>query len=320
MKKTILLFLPFWIMCFGLYAQNSDTWELIFQDDFNGTAVNQSQWGMYYSAGHAGNGLRRPEAYTVSDGILTVTAQMIDGQLVSGGMAHQLNVTYGKFEVRVRADDDSSKATSAVLLTWPQSERWPIDGENDFYETTTNRRESFHTYIHYGADNNQYHKDHKFNVKEWRVVTMEWEAEWIKIYVDGELQWTLTDKNAIPDVPHHLCIQLDAFKKTMTGSTRMQVDWVKIYRRSVSSGYNQISANEASVASVSRSANGHASVQVSDKVKGYLKLEVYDISGRLLHTPYEGTAIPDSFTLPFLGSGIHVLKAYTHNGVYSQKF
>ena len=60
-------------------------WELVFQDDFNGTEVNQNDWYIYHSPGHAGNGLRRASAFSVSGGILTVTAQMIEGQLVSGG-------------------------------------------------------------------------------------------------------------------------------------------------------------------------------------------------------------------------------------------
>ncbi|MGJ1525547.1 glycoside hydrolase family 16 protein [Sphingobacterium spiritivorum] len=209
-------------------------WELKFEENFDGDAVNLADWYIYNSAGHNGNGLRRPSAFAVADGILTVTAQMVDNILISGGMAHKINYKYGKFEARVRADDDPSIATSAVLLTWPQSERWPIDGENDFYETTTNRRQSFHSYIHYGstyATKKQYHKEHKFDAKEWQVVAMEWEAEHIKIYVNGELQWTLSDKKAIPHVPHHLCIQLDAFKRQMGSPVRMQVDWVKVYQR-----------------------------------------------------------------------------------------
>lgn len=210
-------------------------WELAFQDDFNGTEVNESEWAMYNAPGNEGNGLRRPEAFSVADGILTVTAQMIDGQLVSGGMAHKLNLTYGKYEVRVRADEDKSTpiATSAVVLTWPQSENWPIDGENNIFETTTNDRRSFYTFIHYGTDNRTFYKEHEFDVREWLEVAMEWDPDWIKIYVNGDLQWTLTNKVAIPDVPHHLCIQLDAFEKTMTGVTRMQVDWVKISKRVV---------------------------------------------------------------------------------------
>lgn len=214
------------------WPDSRTTWELDFEENFQGSEVSPNNWYIYNSPGHTGNGLRRPEAFTVADGLLTLTAQMRDGQLVSGGMAHTKNYRYGKFEARVRADDDPDKATSAVLLTWPQSERWPIDGENDFYETTTNRRQSFHTFIHYGQDNRQYHKEHLFDAKKWHVIAMEWAPRSIKVYVDGELQWTLTDEAAIPDVPHHLCIQLDAFTKTMSGSTRMQVDWVKIYKYS----------------------------------------------------------------------------------------
>ena len=77
----------------------------------------------------------------------------------------------------------------------------------------------------------QHHKEHKFDVREWHVVAMEWEEEHIKVYVNEKLQWTLTDKNAIPQAPHRLCIQLDAFKKQMVDPVRMQVDWVKIYQR-----------------------------------------------------------------------------------------
>ena len=63
-------------------------------------------------------------------------------------------------------------------------------------------------------------------------MAMEWEPTAIRIYRDGILAWTVTDVNAIPDVPHHLALQLDAFKQLMTGTVRLQVDWIKIYKRS----------------------------------------------------------------------------------------
>jgi beta-glucanase (GH16 family) len=207
-------------------------WVLDFQDDFNGTEVNQSVWAMYNSPGHAGNGLRRPEAFTVEDGNLVVTAMMKDGVIVSGGMAHKQNYRYGKFEFRVRAEPDPSEAMSAVVLTWPQSENWPIDGENDIYETLNvpGDRKRFHTFIHYGVDNRTAHFVHEADASQWHTLAMEWTAEKLKIYRDNALVWTLTDQNAIPDVPHHLCIQLDAFKTSMTDTVRMYVDWVKIYK------------------------------------------------------------------------------------------
>lgn len=207
------------------------SWKLVFEDDFNGSSVDQSQWSLYDSPGHVGNGLRKPEAFSVADGLLVVTAQMKGGALVSGGMANRKNYRYGKFEFRVKTDPDPSEATSGVILTWPQSENWPIDGENDIYETGTGAgRSPFNTFIHYSTDNRQYQFIHQANGTEWHVMAMEWTKNSVKIYRDEKLVYKLTDTNAIPQVPHHLCIQLDAFKKTMGNPVKMYVDWIKIYQ------------------------------------------------------------------------------------------
>jgi beta-glucanase (GH16 family) len=206
-------------------------WNLIFQDDFNDLILNRSAWSPYTSPGQEGNGLRRPEAFSLKDGNLVVTAATINSILVSGGMAQNINQTFGKFEFRVRVEKDSSDAMSAVVLTWPQSERWPMDGENDIYETgTEGDRHAFYTNIHYGTSaSTQYSFVHEADASIWHIISMEWTSEYIKIYRDSSLVWTLTDRNAIPRVNHHLCIQLDAFKPSISKPIHMFVDWVKIY-------------------------------------------------------------------------------------------
>jgi Glycosyl hydrolases family 16 len=206
-------------------------WNLIFQDDFTDSTLNRSAWSPYFSLGQEGNGLRRPEAFSIIDGNLVVTAAMIDNNLVSGGMAQNINQTFGKYEFRVRVEKDSSDAMSAVVLTWPQSERWPMDGENDIYETGIDGdRHAFYTNIHYGTSaNTQFTYVHEADASSWHIMSMEWTSDYIKIYRDSSLVWTLTDKNAIPKVNHHLCIQLDAFKPIVSKPVHMFVDWVKIY-------------------------------------------------------------------------------------------
>lgn len=210
-------------------------WQLVASDDFNGSAVDTTKWSVYGPriAGHAGNGVRASSAVTVADGLLTITAKMIDGTLVSGGMSGRLNQQYGRFEFRVRTDPDPSLATSGVVLTWPQSGNWPTDGENDIYETTLEGdRIPFKSFIHYDATNKQYWFRHEgIDGTQWHTMAMEWEPSAIRIYRDGALVWTVTDTAAIPDVAHHMAIQLDAFKPTMTGTVRLQVDWVRIYKR-----------------------------------------------------------------------------------------
>jgi beta-glucanase (GH16 family) len=210
-------------------------WQLVQSEDFNGSSVDTTKWSIYgpWIPGHAGNGIRDGSAVSVANGLLTITARMVNGTLVSGGISNRLNQTYGRFEFRARTDADSSLATSGVILTWPQSGRWPVDGENNIYETTLDAdRTPIKSYVHYGWDNKQYWFHHTgVNGQEWHTFAMEWSPSAIKIFRDGALAWTVTDANAIPDVAHHLSIQLDAFKEWMSGSVRLQVDWVRIYKR-----------------------------------------------------------------------------------------
>jgi len=212
---------------------NADPWKLVFQDDFSGFSVNNAVWSMYDGPGHVGNGLRKPSAFSISpEGYLVVTAQMINGVLVSGGMAHRTNYKYGKFEFRVRTETDPSAATSGVVLTWPQSEKWPEDGELDIYETGPGiERNSFFTVVHYNTDNKQLQFRHSIDATQWHIVAMEWDPNYISIYRDGKLVWTVEDKEAIPDVLHHVCIQLDAAEPAMEGVVKMYVDWIKIYQK-----------------------------------------------------------------------------------------
>ena len=51
---------------------------------------------------------------------------------------------------------------------------------------------------------------HLTDANQWHTMAMDWSKYAIKIYRDGALVWTITDPAAIPDVPHHLAIQLDA--------------------------------------------------------------------------------------------------------------
>jgi hypothetical protein len=203
---------------------------LMFQDDFNGTSVDSNSWNLYDGPGHAGNGLRKPSAFSVQNGILTITAQMLNGQIVSGGMSNKLNVLYGRFEARVRKERDPSGAMSGVFLTWPELQDRYKYGENDIWETGPTTGTDFHTYIHYGTQ--QYHYQHNADHTQWHVMAMEWSPSQIRIYRDGALVWTLSDTAAIPDWAHHACLQLDARKSTM-GSTpvHMEVDWIKVYKR-----------------------------------------------------------------------------------------
>lgn len=212
---------------------SSPTDSLVFEDNFDGSTLDTSKWDTYDSVGNNGNGLRRPSAFTVSGGNLIVTAQMINKQLVTGGMAMRRDYTYGRMEFRVRAEADPSGTLNANVLTWPQSGNWPIDGEMDIFETLwrPGTRSPFYSFIHYGSDNQQQYTIHQADASQWHTMALDWSPSALKIYRDGELAWTLTDPAAIPDVPHHLCVQLDAMEnQALTSRVRMYVDYVRIYQ------------------------------------------------------------------------------------------
>ena len=213
-------------------ADGEAGWKLLMSDDFDGTTINTNNWSVYGPdwPGNGGNGVRDGSAVSVGGGVLTITAQMVNGTLVSGAVSSQLNLTYGRVEFRVRTDADPSEATSGVVLMWPQSNIWPEDGELDVYETGTNPTRSwFSSFVHYGADNEQYWFGHDADATQWHEMAMDWTPDSITFYRDGILEGTVTNPAAIPTTPHHLCIQLDAFSPTMAGVVRMQVEDVRMY-------------------------------------------------------------------------------------------
>jgi endo-1,3-1,4-beta-glycanase ExoK len=233
----------------NLTSSDPAGWKLLFEDNFSGTAgtsPNSTYWGLYDGPGHGGHGYRRPSAVKLDgSGNLVITAlKGSDGLTVSGGMGAKLSSTYGRFEARVRTEIDNSGVTSGLVMTWPNSNRWPDDGENDFYETGTGSsatRNPFKSYIHYAipkrTTNFQDETTHYVDGTAFHVMTMEWTPDFIKIYRDGALVKTIneatdTTTNNIPDVAHHYSIQLDANNDNPLGApVKMYVDYVKHYTK-----------------------------------------------------------------------------------------
>lgn len=206
---------------------------LRFADEFNGMTLNTDAWDVYDGPGNAGNGLRRPSAFELDGrGNLVVTAQTIDGTLVSGGMGNRMNFTYGRVEFRVKTETDPTGNVAGVVLTWPQQQWAPEFTENDMYETgpIPNNNYRFDSFIHFGVNNWQKWKTHDVDPTQWHTIAMEWYPDMLEIYVDNELAFRIDDPAVIPDVLHHVCIQLDATAvRTIPYPVRMTVDYIRVY-------------------------------------------------------------------------------------------
>jgi hypothetical protein len=236
---------------------------LVFEDNFD-NVLDTTKWSRYFGAGHAGNGLRHPSAWSIEEAegasgkALVCTARWVDGPtalsmapswfsttqkdkirngaVIAGGMSHFLDFMYGRVEVRSRVEGDPLGVTQCYFpLSWPGSNNWPAEGEVNIFETTGSNpdgRSPMKAYAHYSAQNLQkYFSYEGVSGLDWHTVMYEWAPDYLKFWVDGILRWTMTDPIAIPRWLHHICLQLDAMKNVpMAAPVRGFVDYVRIWR------------------------------------------------------------------------------------------
>jgi beta-glucanase (GH16 family) len=211
-----------------------DEWRLVFSDDFDSPRLDPRIWNRYNSVGGFGNGWRRPQAITVEDGKLRITAR---GD-VSGGMNHERSQTYGRWEFRARTDKGRGRG-SAILL-WPDSLDKEADGELDMMEVPREDRTQAHFVIHYSPQNKLAGTKVSGDFSQWHTFAMDWLPNRITWYVDGVKQFETTDRNVIPTSSMHLAIQLDmgpfeewipAADETTPPEVSLEVDWVRVYAR-----------------------------------------------------------------------------------------
>jgi endo-1,3-1,4-beta-glycanase ExoK len=206
----------------------------LFDEEFNGTTLDPAVWDIYDGPGHAYRGLRSPSALTLDgQGNLVLTATYENGQIVSGGMGHRVNYTYGHYAFRVRLDPDPTGTMSGNVLTWPRDQWSPEFTENDIWETGwhPDNNYRFNTFIHFGVQNWQHWIVHPVDPSQWHIIEMDWRPERLAIYIDGAFAWETLDQPAIPDIPHHICFQLDPeANRPLAHPQKMYVDWVRIYR------------------------------------------------------------------------------------------
>jgi hypothetical protein len=206
-------------------------WRELWSDDFDQDCLAW-HWNVYDGPGTYGVGDRRPEAVDVADGEL----RLLGRHDVIGGIAEVENRLYGKWEVRARSEP--RLGYSQVVLLWPESDRWPLDGEVDFSEVTAADRRSNSITVHYGADGRQDGTTISGDFTRWHTYAVDWAPDHLTVYVDGEEVYRATDPAMIPRTPMHLCLQQDvgplttalpAPDPTDTRVLTMHVDWVRAY-------------------------------------------------------------------------------------------
>jgi beta-glucanase (GH16 family) len=251
------LIIAFLLLPFTPHAQ---CWQLMWADEFDGTNVNTNNWD--YNIGGNGWGNNEWQYYTdrvenasVGNGSLKIVARQenfagsnyTSARMVTKG---RYAFTYGKVSARIKLP--LGQGIWPAFWTLPENNvygGWPFSGEMDIMELIGHQPARVYGTLH--ASNNGSHiysGDHydlssgTFN-DDFHEFTMEWGADTIRHFVDGNLFLTQTSSsfNANPwpfNRSFHLLLNLAVGgnwpgypNATTVFPQTMEVDWVRVYQR-----------------------------------------------------------------------------------------
>jgi hypothetical protein len=215
----------------GSQAATARGWgAVVAGDEFSKAgAPDSTKWSVFKGSGHAGNGVRSPQAWSVANGVATVSG---DSAGTTGGMSAKFaQQKYGKWETRMRTNARDPEY-HPVLILWPNNNTSPNCAEIDYAEGSTNTAQ-IKFFLHYacGGSNFQTTAAKTIDTTQWHNYAVEWTPAGITGYIDGVKTFSDTNPAHLPSVGMHQTLQLDWFPDgSATKPSQMQVDWVRVYK------------------------------------------------------------------------------------------
>lgn len=234
-------------------AQRAVTYQQIWSDEFDGNAVNTSNWSFETGVGDNGWGNNEQQYYqssnaSVANGILNITArkQSVGGrQYTSARMISRdkRQFTYGRIEARMKLPLGQGLWPAFWMLgSNIGTVGWPACGEIDIMEHTNSSNNILGT-IHWNGTNGYfYYTGNTYtSAADYHVYRIDWTPTAITWYVDGVQFHTANIANNINSTeefhrPHFLLLNL-AVGGNLPGQTidesklpaTMSVDYVRVY-------------------------------------------------------------------------------------------
>ncbi|MDF9842555.1 beta-glucanase (GH16 family) [Paenibacillus sp. PastF-1] len=308
----------------GKAAEAATSWNLVWSDEFNGTSLNTADWTAEIGTGSSGWGNNELQYYTnrsqnlqVTGGNLVITAQKESYNSSSYTSARiktqgKKSFTYGKIEARMKLPSGQGIWPAFWMLgSNIDTIGWPKSGEIDIMERVNNNTYVNGT-VHWDANGHaEYGKvSGNLDFSQYHVYSVEWDAKYIRWYVDGSLFNEFYIENNTGNTeefqkPFFLLLNL-AVGGNWPGSpnastafpAQMLVDYVRVYQ----------AASSASI--VSGGVYTFAS-KASGKV-----MDVVDVStaaGAKIHQWTNYTAANQQFRVDSTGDGYYKLTA-VHSG------
>ena len=215
----------------GSQAATARGWgAVVAGDEFSNTgAPDSTKWSVFKGSGHAGKGVRSPQAWSVAGGVATVSGNSAG---TTGGMSAKFaQQKYGKWETRMRTNARDPKY-HPVLILWPNNNTSPNCAEIDYAEGSTNTAQ-IKFFLHYACSGSNFQTTaaKTIDTTQWHNYAVEWTPAGITGYIDGVKTFSDTNPSHLPSVGMHQTLQLDWFPDgSATKPSQMQVDWVRVYK------------------------------------------------------------------------------------------
>lgn len=302
----------------------ANEWQLVWSDDFEGDALNLSNWsyqlGDGSSEGLVGWGNNESQYYReenaiVQNGMLRIVAKKESYKGYSYTSARirskdKRDWTYCRVEVRAKMP--IGKGLWAALWMMPTDNvygGWAASGEMDMVEYLGHEPNKVHGTLHFGGSwpqNSSKGKEYVLNAgdfhNEFHTFAYEWEEGDIRWYVDGELYQTLGEGDwwsSGGDFPapfnqkFHLIFNLAVGGNwpghpdvSTTFPQEFLIDYVRVYQKTTTRINQKINNPDqyGLLCNVPNPFNPSTKISFLLSKQEYARLDVYDVNGRLINT------------------------------------
>ena len=233
------------------------SWNLVWSDEFNGRTIDSSKWDITVSSksrkarpniGVRDWWWRKDHAFLDGDGRLILRASKVDSDTMHTGSVDSnslFETKYGYFETRIKVADTSKGNHTAFWFTGDNQGN--VDGTaNDGAEIDVFESAWVGDFTKSVLHIDGYGKDHQANTKRYETpgihdgyhtFGMHWTAEFIKIYYDGELKVTYSERKWRVLVPEFIWLSVGAsfgdgdFRSQPVGVlSDAKVDYVRVWK------------------------------------------------------------------------------------------
>lgn len=246
-----------------LPPKGDQSWNLVFNDEFEGSSLDTTKWSYNYPWGNTHNHRAYcvQENVSVSGGLLKIKGEnkrhsSAPSGVTQGGEWYSLDYTSGavntknKFSLTTgyiegRFKVPGTKGFWPAFWTLNTTGEWPP--EIDILEVLCHAPKELHTNYHYGPSwDNKWSHYQKFTTadlsKDFHTYAVEWTPEYMKWYLDGKqigtsfqnTQWINQSKNMYVIINMAIGGWEDDPDSSTQWPSNFECDWVRVWQKSIS--------------------------------------------------------------------------------------